>query len=1252
MRPDVPWIAGLVSLIVSWFVNPILAYYVPKILSAIGLGASKRLSDLETHIIPELKKTLRGVDQARMMERESKEKDDLATLNKMAARLRHALEDAEDISDDQQEIESYRNTFPQCLWSGLNIGWGWIAPIIWSGQAWLWRWVRKISFRLSEVTASAAATCVVVTQIVRSGFDSLLQWAQMISSAVATCVAGFNISCTWIADIVQSARTRLSMLALRGSNHILPEYRRPVTGTSVAASDETALPEIYSERVVDSDGTSREPVPEICSEGTVSDEPSTSALLHGPDDRLHVTDNNVTHSHRHVPGTNVSASDETIPAEIHPEAEPLTTSELAPDEPALLDTNDAETIPADIHPEAEPLTTSELAPDEPALLDTVPENSITRFSMWIASLGPWLSRCRTSIHNASEKATTFRDKTCEGFAFTGHKEDASALDSVLTVISIWKLKRKIEKIESTVDDVKKSPLYVVAKESELEDIANKNRPNITTASNQMVFGRKSLLDVVVQKLINQPTSSGKCYSAFGIHGVSGSGKTTFARYTGDYIKTQKKFDIIMCVHLSKTSSVDGIFQKMLEDIAGEQHTNISDGEKQKEKSDESLQGKNVKDKLENSLRGKQFFLILDDLWAEERTNKQLNELLSPLNVGQQGSKILVTARTDKAVKVLCDDNITEIPDMHEELFYEMFMHHALNPEGEHEHDEEREKLGRLIAKKLPKSPIAAVIVAGQLRVDYRIEFWRRTAESRKFVNTWDALWWSYQNLPLDIRRCLEYCNIFPRRTNLKTEDLVRLWIAQGFVKPSASEDMEDIAEGYVQKLASCSFLKPTMGRDDCFTIHDLLHDLLDEVVGSDCFQIENERSQEEEGPWRIEKDEGPSRIEKEEGWSRDVRHLFVQNYDAELITKMVLGLKNLRTLIIYIVRSDTPVEEMVIESICKRLLKLRVLIIHFSNTIFEDHDRIFRFPKSVGQLKHLRYLGFRSSAWAVILPSTLNKLHHIQELDFGCLSIVNPKFTGCLINLLHIICQFCYFPHIGRMISLKTLPCFIIKDEEGYEVKQLRKLNKLRGRLIIYGLQNVKSKEEAGQANLAVKGQLTELYLVWAHGGGTRCNPKDEAEVLEGLCPPVGLQSLTICCYEGSRYPDWMVGQHNGNPKDLQQLHFWRCNQTAPCLEVETFRHLHELWLIYCSWDALPDNMEHLTSLKLLKIVECLNIRSLPTLPQSLEVFELDGCNDELTAEHAIWKKNKRMSKTSSDKTNDWDSASYVRFMMTRLFLP
>lgn len=100
--------------------------------------------------------------------------------------------------------------------------------------------------------------------------------------------------------------------------------------------------------------------------------------------------------------------------------------------------------------------------------------------------------------------------------------------------------------------------------------------------------------------------------------------------------------------------------------------------------------------------------------------------------------------------------------------------------------------------------------------------------------------------------------------------------------------MEDVAEGYIQELMSCSFLQPQVddSSEEYFTIHDLLHDLLAKVAGSDCFRIENTRSHRGEG-W---KGEVP----------QDVRHLFIQNYDGELITKRILGLQNLRTLIIYL----------------------------------------------------------------------------------------------------------------------------------------------------------------------------------------------------------------------------------------------------------------------------------------------------------------------------------------------------------------
>ncbi|KAK1612092.1 hypothetical protein QYE76_035765 [Lolium multiflorum] len=48
----------------------------------------------------------------------------------------------------------------------------------------------------------------------------------------------------------------------------------------------------------------------------------------------------------------------------------------------------------------------------------------------------------------------------------------------------------------------------------------------------------------------------------------------------------------------------------------------------------------------------------------------------------------------------------------------------------------------------------------------------------------------------------------------------------------------------------------------------------------------------------------------------------------------------------------------------------------------------------------------------------------------------------------------------------------------------------------------------------------------------------------------------------------------------------------------------------FCDWHALPDYMEHLTSLQTLHITYCFNIRSLPALPQSLERLDLTRCNE------------------------------------------
>ena len=192
------------------------------------------------------------------------------------------------------------------------------------------------------------------------------------------------------------------------------------------------------------------------------------------------------------------------------------------------------------------------------------------------------------------------------------------------------------------------------------------------------------------------------------------------------------------------------------------------------------------------------------------------------------------------------------------------------------------------------------------------------------------------------------------------------------------------------------------------------------------------------------------------------------------------------------------------------------------------------------------------------------------------------------------------------MIWLQTLPFFRIRRARGYEPHQLKHLNKLQGTLLICGLENVESKEEAVKVNLANKEKLTELILQWDNES---CSPEVQAEVLEGLCPSKYLERLDISGYHGIRLPNWMMGNHNGGPKNLQELIFSGWNQLGPAPDLGAFIHLRSLHVSSCSWDALPGNMEHLTALKRLDIKSCKNIRELLTLPKSLEEFNIMNCS-------------------------------------------
>lgn len=377
---------------------------------------------------------------------------------------------------------------------------------------------------------------------------------------------------------------------------------------------------------------------------------------------------------------------------------------------------------------------------------------------------------------------------------------------------------------------------------------------------------------------------------------------------------------------------------------------------------------------------------------------------------------------------------------------------------------------------------------------------------------------------------------------------------------------------------------------DYFTVHDLLRDLAEEAAIGDCFKIE-EGFRGEVPP--------------------DVRHIFVGSCDRKMLTEKIFQLQNLRTLIMDYPLQIELSDGKFLESMFTRLQNLRVLVLRFNGVV---GGHIFSLPASIGLLKHLRYFYFRMDIrMDLLLPYSITKLYHIQLLDVSAakgMDFFGAKHMSQLINL-RLVSSGLDIPNIGRLKWLQILRGFIVKNKMGYEIRQLKQLNKLKGALAIMGLENVRGKEEAIEASVAQKEGVTELSFEWSDRS---CSPEVEAEVLEGLCPSKYLERLRINNYQGSTYPNWMVSKQNGGPEHLRNLLLENCSRLEPAPELfEVFVHLRWFRLWHSNWDALPDNMEQLTLLQVLDINRCPNIRLLPSLPQSLEKFCLQACNEEFT---------------------------------------
>ncbi|KAF5941410.1 hypothetical protein HYC85_019052 [Camellia sinensis] len=661
------------------------------------------------------------------------------------------------------------------------------------------------------------------------------------------------------------------------------------------------------------------------------------------------------------------------------------------------------------------------------------------------------------------------------------------------------------------------------------------RPTQPSVDDSQIVGRDGDVSTVVDMLLDS-YDTGDDLSVIAIVGKGGMGKTTLAQLVYKNGKVVKNFgDQRMWICVSDDFKVEKLLNKMLESLIGHKSET------------QNIQA--IVRMLGEKLNGKKYLLVLDDVWNENPHEWELMKISLLGIVGSKGSKIVATTRSMNVVSTMgTATSLTHhLKELSENDSWTMFRKIAFANGGPTE-TPNLVAIGRRVVEECKGLPLVIQTLAGlmyshqfehQWKSIEKGELWSLTGNEDEILQT---LRLSFDLLPSSLKPCFMYCSIFPKDFEFQRDELIQLWMAQGYLQPSSNSnlEMEDVSNDYFNILLDRSFfLDAKLDEYNNITsckMHDLVHDLTAVVSKGKCFTSTSTYIDLMYHP--------------------ELQHLsldFMEKTSFE-IPKENVG--KLRTLFLKV---NLPKNIAEVKSI-------RAL-----NLVQCDLKEL---PSLVWKFMHLRYLDLSRSSIGT-LPNFISKLYDLQTLRLPSFNHLEklPKEFHKLVSLRHLYIDDTkenrkLMPMmIGKLTSLQTLPFFVVGEDKAHKIEELGSLSKLRGKLMIYNLQQVKGREEAEKANMLGKPNIHELGFHWdrnstksdideLHLSTADINHED---VLEGLKPHSNLKRLILNNFKGRSFASWVMSRDAQLLQNLVKIKLTNCTR---CEEIPPLGHLRHLEVV------------------------------------------------------------------------------------------
>ncbi|KAK1682613.1 hypothetical protein QYE76_043461 [Lolium multiflorum] len=523
-------------------------------------------------------------------------------------------------------------------------------------------------------------------------------------------------------------------------------------------------------------------------------------------------------------------------------------------------------------------------------------------------------------------------------------------------------------------------------------------------------------DELIDLMVGEEDVSTQQMKVLSIMGFGGLGKTTLAKQIYNNLKGQ--FECRAFVSVSQKPNIRNIFRRMLSQVG----CVVPEGTNMDMWAEDELISA-----LRKLLVDKRYFIVIDDVWDETAWNV----IRCALPKNSKGSMVITTTRIDTVARACCSnqrDYVYKMKSLSHKDSRKLFFKRVFGSEDAC--PLYLEEVSAQILKRCGGLPLAIVTISSLLASEQSKlkEHWEHIMDSlapnfevkptlegmRKILNL------SYINLPHYLKTCMLYLCIYPEDYIIKKNDLVRQWVAQGFVSKAHGRDPENVAEGYFNELINRSIIQPANTDRYNEVLSCRLHDMMLDLIIHKC----------REENFITATDDIQAMI----GLPDKVRRLSL-NLDG-IIDGTVL-----ETIRLLQVRALARFGTSAYAPPLLKFKHLRVLALEFS---CGNHQEIIDLT-GMSHLFQLRYLKVEADC-KIVLPNNIRGLEQLETLELGAYGLEVPSDVIHLQGLLHLIIPSeTNLPGgIGNMKSVCTLHAFDVGLNPIDNIRDLGDLTNLR----------------------------------------------------------------------------------------------------------------------------------------------------------------------------------------------------------------